>query len=120
MRLGIESMATLRHTVAVPGAMLLAGALMSTALAVAGSAQADTQSYLKHLKDAGINTPRGELDVLEGGWEVCELIARGFPPKTVMQEGLYNSGRKPHYGLTPEQADTVYHFAVADLCTARK
>ena len=91
-----------------------------TGVATAGPARADTQAYLNHLHDAGINTPRGELDVLEGGWEVCELIAKGFPPDKVMQQALYNSGRNPHYGLTPEQADTAFHFAVTDLCSARK
>jgi hypothetical protein len=113
-------MATCRRGVSVFGAALVTGALGLTGLVAAGPAQADTQSYLNHLRDAGINTPRGELDVLEGGWEVCELLAKGFPPDRVMQQALYNSGRSPHYGLTPEQADTVLHFAVTDLCSARK
>lgn len=104
----------------VLGAALLASALALTGIATAGPARADTQSYLKKLHDAGINTPRGELDVLEGGWEACELFAKGFPPDKVMQQALYNSGRSPHYGLTPEQADTVLHLALTELCSARK
>ncbi len=95
-------------------------AFVSSAMVAAGPARADTQSYLKHLRDAGISTSRGELDVLEAGWEVCELIRKGFAPDKVMQQALYNSGRSPYYGLTPEQADTVYRLAVADLCSARK
>lgn len=102
------------------GASLVVAATLAAATVTAGPARGDTQDYLNHLHDAGINTPRGELDVLEGGWEVCELIAQGVPPDKVMQQGLYNSGRSPHYGLTPEQADTVYRFAVTDLCSARK
>jgi hypothetical protein len=101
-------------------AALVAATMVLTGVATAGPARADTQAYLNHLHDAGINTPRGELDVLEGGWEVCELVAKGLPPDKVMQQALYNSGRNPHYGLTPEQADTVFHFAVTDLCSARK
>jgi Protein of unknown function (DUF732) len=111
---------TRKRGVSVLPAALVAGALGLTGLLAAGPAQADTQSYLAHLHDAGINTPRGELDVLEGGWEVCELFAKGFPPDRVMQQALYNSGRNPHYGLTRQQADTVFHFAVTDLCSARK
>jgi Protein of unknown function (DUF732) len=113
-------MATRRTRVSGLTAPLVAGALGLTSTLVAGPATADTQSYLNHLHDAGINTPRGELDVLEGGWEVCELFAKGFPPDRVMQQALYNSGRSPHYGLTRQQADTVFHFALTDLCSARK
>jgi Protein of unknown function (DUF732) len=105
-----------RFLVSALGAVVFA----STALVAASPAQADTQSYLKDMSDAGIHTARGELDVLEGGWEVCELIRRGFPPDKVMQQALYNSGSSPYYGLTTEQADTMYRLAVQDLCSARK
>jgi hypothetical protein len=113
-------MATPRQGASVLAAALVTGALAMTGLVTAGSAWADTQSYLNKLRDAGINTPRGELDVLEGGWEACELLAKGFPPDRVIQQALYNSGPNPHYGLTRKQADTVLHFAVTDLCSARK
>jgi hypothetical protein len=100
--------------------VLAAVAMGYTAVVSAGSARADTQSYLSKLHDAGISTPRGELDVLEAGWEACELFDKGLSPDRVIQQSLYNSSSHPFYGLTPQQADTVLHLAVTELCSARK
>ena len=92
--------------------------LATTALFTAGPANADVKSYLKLMDEAGIHTARGELDLLEGGFEVCELIRLGFPPEKVMRQALYNSSSQPFYGLTTDQAHTMYRLSVQELCSA--
>jgi hypothetical protein len=92
--------------------------LAATALATAVPANADVKSYLRLMNDAGIHTARGELDLLEGGFEVCDLIRLGFPPEKVMRQALYNSSSQPFYGLTTDQAQTMYRLSVQELCNA--
>jgi hypothetical protein len=93
-------------------------AFATTALITAGSASADVKSYLKQMDEAGIHTARGELDLLEGGFEVCDLIRMGLPPEKVMRQGLYNSSSQPFYGLNTDQAHIMYRLAVQELCNA--
>jgi len=96
---------------------LVAAILAWTSLAAAPTAAADTVSYLQKLHDAGINTPRGNVELEEWGWEVCALFDRGFPADKVVQQAVYNSGSKPQYGMTVKQANLVVDTAVSDLCS---
>lgn len=82
-------------------------------------ARADANSYLRKLHDAGINTPRGEYELKEWGWEVCALRTRGKPPRQWVEQAVYQSAQHPPYGLTEEQANTIVDTAVSELCDDR-
>ena len=86
------------------------------AYAAAPSAHADTISYLEKLRNAGIQTPRGDLELKEWGWEVCALFDRGADPVSVVEQAVYNSGSKPQHGLSVDQANMIVDTAVSDLC----
>jgi hypothetical protein len=94
--------------------------LALTGAVAAGTARADTVSYLNKLHDAGINTPGGDAELKEWGWEVCQLFIHGVEPDKVLHQAVYNSGNSPQYGMTVEQADDVVNFAVSDLCSDHK
>ncbi|OHV06222.1 DUF732 domain-containing protein [Mycobacterium talmoniae] len=84
-----------------------------------GMASADDKSYLQKLHDAGINTPRGEYELKEWGWEVCALRLRGKPPRQWVEQAVYSSSLHPPYGLTEQQANTIVDLAVSELCDER-
>lgn len=92
------------------GLSMLAG---TVGIAEAG---ADVGSYIKKLHDAGINTPRGEYELKEWGFEVCQLRARGKPPRQWVEQTVYNSSLKPLYRLSQEQANFIVDTAVTELC----
>lgn len=102
------------------GVVLSVGAFALTGLAAAGTARADTVSYLSKLHDAGISTPGGDAELKEWGWEVCKLFIYGVEPDKVLYQAVYNSGSRPQYGMTVEQANDVVDFAVSDLCDEHK
>ncbi|WP_165692713.1 DUF732 domain-containing protein [Mycolicibacterium fortuitum] len=95
------------------GLSVLAGAV---SIPTAG---ADADSFLRKLHDAGINTPRGDFELKEWGYEVCSLRTRGKPPRQWVEQTVYNSSRKPQYGLTEQQANIIVDLAVAELCDDR-
>jgi hypothetical protein len=103
----------------VVGTAAAVGALAWGGLIAAGPAAADTASYLQKLQDAGISTPRGAPELKEWGWEICLLFQTGEDPHRVMEQAVYNSGSRPQYGMTVEQAETLMHIAVTDLCDGR-
>lgn len=84
-----------------------------------GTAAADGDSYIKKLNDAGIDTVRGEFELKEWGYEVCELRKRGYPPKRWAQQTVWNSQLRPSYGFTEEQANFIVDTAVSELCDDR-
>ena len=97
--------------------ILLAGALITLPnTAGIGVASADGKSYLQKLHDSGINTPRGNDELQEWGYEVCELRTRGFPPRRWVEQAVYQSALHPPYGLTEQQANFIVDTAVSDLC----
>jgi hypothetical protein len=104
----------------VVAVVLSVAALTLTGLAPAGTARADTDAYLNKLHDAGINTPGGDAELKEWGWEVCKLFIFGVPPDKVLEQAVYNSGSSPQHGMTVEQANDVVDFAVTDLCDDHK
>ena len=101
------------------------GVVFVTALAVlsgvvgTGTAGADGKSYLEKLHNAGINTPRGEYELKEWGYEVCALRTRGKPPRQWVEQAVYQSSLHPPYGLTEQQANMIVDTAVSDLCDDR-
>lgn len=113
-------MATRRRDSRLRRSALAFGALALSGMVVTAPAHADTVAYLKHLDDAGITTPRGEPELKEWGWEVCALFVLGVPPDKVRDQAVYNSGSRPQYGMTVEQADAIVHFAVTDLCSDKR
>jgi hypothetical protein len=103
----------------VVGTAAAVGALVWGGLIAAGPAAADTASYLQKLQDAGITTPRGVPELKEWGWEICLLLQQGQDPHRVMEQAVYNSGSRPQYGMSIEQAETLMHIALTDLCNGR-
>jgi hypothetical protein len=84
-----------------------------------GSANADAKSYIKKLNDAGINTVRGEYELKEWGYAVCELRKRGFPPRQWVEQGVWSSALHPPYGFTEQQTNFIVDTAVSELCDDR-
>ena len=102
------------HFLAVAG---VTTALVLGSIALSAPAAADTANYLKDLHGQGISTPGGDPEIKEWGWEVCALVALGQPYDKVRAQAVYNSGSKPQYGMSVEQADAIVHSAVANLCS---
>jgi hypothetical protein len=113
-------MATRRWDARVLGTVLSVGTFALCGVVTAGAARADTVSYLNKLHDAGINTPGGDGEMKEWGWEVCQLFLMGVPADKVRDQAVYNSGNTPQYGMSIEQADDIVNFAVSDLCNDHK
>lgn len=80
------------------------------------AAGADADSYIKKLHDAGINTPRGDYELKEWGFEVCDLRTRGKPPRQWVEQTVYNSSLKPLYRLSEQRANFIVDTAVSELC----
>ncbi|BCO39285.1 hypothetical protein MINTM001_04240 [Mycobacterium paraintracellulare] len=100
----------------VLGTALAVGVLAVTAMVTAAPSRADTDSYLNKLHNAGVNLPRGDNEMKEWGWEICALLASGVKPDKVRDQAVYNSGSRPQYGMTVEQANDFVEFAATDLC----
>jgi hypothetical protein len=100
------------------GVLTVAATAVIAAVPMAATAQADSKSYIDNLNSIGVNTPRGDLELKEWGWEVCALTARGVPPDKVLAQAVYNSRSTPPYGMTVEQAAAIMHFALTELCTS--
>ncbi|GAB1811952.1 DUF732 domain-containing protein [Mycobacterium sp. MUNTM1] len=89
--------------------------MLSGAVGIA-PASAGGKEYLQKLHDAGINTPRGDYELKEWGWEVCALREMGKSPRQWVEQSIYSSRPHPPHGLTEQQANTVVDIAVSDLC----
>lgn len=98
------------------GAVLGTVGLAMAGLALAGTAVADDAGYLNTLHNAGINTHRGDAELMEWGWEYCALLAEGITPDKAIAQAMFNSAAKPPYDLTFDQAHDVQTSAVSDLC----
>lgn len=89
---------------------------IAVALGSAGPAQASADSYVANLTRLGIAVPGGEVELLEWGYEACALLEMGNNYESARAHAIYNSGSRPVYGLTVEQADTIMRYAISDLC----
>jgi hypothetical protein len=105
-----------RIKLGVVGTTLAAGLCASSGAFGIAPAGADVGSYIQKLNDAGINTPRGEYELKEWGFEVCYLRTRGKPPRQWVEQTVYNSSNKPLYGLSEAQANFIVDTAVSELC----
>lgn len=106
-----------RHASAV-GVVAVAAWLMAGVVATV-PARADTDEYLNNLRNAQIQIPGGDVELLEWGWSVCRLFKGNGVDNSyekVRAHAIYLSRGRPEYGLTVEQADTIMHLAVTDLC----
>jgi hypothetical protein len=95
-------------------------ALFVAAAFAAAPARADSVSYLNNLHNLGINTPGGDAELKEWGWEVCALSGMGVAPEKIRGQAVYSSQNAPPYGMSVEQADMVVHGALTDLCNDRR
>lgn len=103
----------------VLGIGLAAGLMVASGIGGSGSAGADGDSYIRKLDAAGIHTVRGDYELKEWGYEICELRKRGFPPWQWATQGVWNSAMHPPYGFTEQQANFIVDTAVSDLCDDR-
>ena len=67
-------------------------------------------NFLFVLHSEGINTP-SVSDAIKGGYELCDQIASGVMPRTLVDEIAAHDN-----GLSADQADTVVATAVTWLC----
>ena len=103
----------------VVGVGVAVGLSLGSSIVGIAQAGADGNSYIKKLNDAGINTVRGEYELKEWGYEVCELRKRGKPPRQWAEQAVYQDALHPPYGLTEQQANFIVDTAVSDLCDDR-
>lgn len=108
-----------RYRTAVFGIALAFGLTVTATIAGTGAANGDGDAYIKKLTGAGINTPRGDYELKEWGYAICELRKRGFPPKQWATQGVWNSAMHPPYGFTETQANFIVDTAVSELCDDR-
>ena len=108
-----------RYRSAVAGVGIAVGLTLACGIGGIGAAHADNPAYLNALHDAGINTPRGDYELKEWGWEVCELRKRGKSPRQWVEQAVFQDALHPPYGLTIDQANFIVDTAVRDLCDDR-
>lgn len=97
---------------AITAPLLIAG------LAWAAPAQADDTTYLTHLHNAGIHDVEGgDTALLRVGHKLCNQMSYGVPPADLAGMALRRSDAVlGDNGLTPDQADALVGYAIADLC----
>jgi hypothetical protein len=100
---------------AITGPLVVAGVIW------AGPAQADAISFLNDMHSAGIQDfGGGDAALLLAGQRICQQISYGAPPAQLQGLALQRSDTDlgPN-GLTPQQADLLVNYAIADLCPAQ-
>ena len=110
---------TRRYRSGVLGVGVAVGLSVASGVFGIGLAHAGPDSYVKKLNDAGINTPRGEYELKEWGYEVCELRKRGKPPRQWVEQSVFQDALHPPYGLSIEQANFIVVTAIRELCDDR-
>jgi hypothetical protein len=103
-------------TVTVAGMIPGLGLVLCASLVAAAPAQANVDSYLKALQQAGIH--REDSDALEMGSEVCALRTLGATPERIQDQAVNNS-RSYASQLTPDEAARVVAIATEELCNKR-
>jgi Protein of unknown function (DUF732) len=98
--------------------VLLSGPLLVAGAAGAGPAQADAASYLNDLHNAGIHdVDGGDPALLQVGQKLCTQVSYGASPAELQTLALQRSdARLGAGGLTPDQANELVNYALADLC----
>ena len=101
------------------GVGVVVGFGLASGITGIGQAHADGSSYIKKLNDAGINTARGEYELKEWGYEVCELRKLGKPPRQWVEQAVFQDALHPPYVLSIQQANFIVDTAVSELCDDR-
>jgi hypothetical protein len=94
------------------------GPLLVAAVAWAGPAQADAASNLKDQHNAGNHdVDGGDAALLQVGRKLCTQVSYGVSPALLKGMALQHSDANLGAGgLTPDQANELVNYAVADLC----
>lgn len=100
------------------GLAAVSGTLLVAAVAWAGPARADAATYLNHLHNVGIHdVDGGDAALLQVGQKLCNQITYGASPAELVGIALQRSDDTlGANGLTPDQANDLIGYAVADLC----
>lgn len=100
------------------GSAAITGPLLISALVWAAPAQADATTYLNHLHNVGIHdVDGGDAALLQVGQKLCNQITYGASPAELVGIALQRSDDTlGANGLTPDQANELVGYAVADLC----
>lgn len=100
------------------GTALVGGPLLAAGLALASPAQADPASFLNDMHRDGIHAINGgDSALLQAGLNLCQQLSWGAPPSQLEGLALQRSDNNQGAGgLTPQQADDVVNYALADLC----
>jgi Protein of unknown function (DUF732) len=99
------------------GLAVIGGPLLLSGIAWAGPARADTTSYLQDLHNAGIQEVNGDAALLQTGQRLCVQVGYGATSEQLKALALQRSdARQGARGLTPQQANELVNYAIADLC----
>ena len=111
-------MATQRNYRRFANLAVITGPILVAGVALAGPAEADATSYLTDLHNAGIHAvDGGDAALLQVGRKLCGQVSYGATPEELKSLALQRSdARQGAGGLTPEQANELVNYAVADLC----
>ena len=100
------------------GLTAITGPLLIAGVAWASPAQADAASYLNHLHEFGIRDfGGGDAALLQTGQRLCPQLSYGVTAQQLIGMALQKSDTDlgPN-GLTPQQANALVGYAIADLC----
>lgn len=109
-------MAMRRPVARVLGTVLPVLAWLVAGVVWAGPVRASAEEYVDNVHRLGINVPGGDVELLEWGYEACQLLELGKDYEDARAQAIYNSGSRPRYDMTVAQADAIMHYAMADLC----
>ncbi len=100
------------------GLGLVSGPLLVAEVVWASPAQADDASYLNDLHNAGISdVDGGDAALLQVGRKLCVQVSYGVSPAELKSMALQRSNaRQGDRGLSPQQANELVNYAIADLC----
>lgn len=111
-------MAAFRRYGRVMGLAVISSPLLVAGVVWAGPAEADAESYLNDLHNAGIHdVDGGDAALLQVGQKLCDQMWYGASPEELEALAVQRSDAKlGSRGLTPQQASALVGFARADLC----
>jgi hypothetical protein len=100
------------------GAALTGGPILVAGVVWASPAQADETTFLNDLHNAGIHDfEGGDTALLQVGYKLCQQLSYGASPGQLQALALQRSdANQGTNGLTPEKANDVVNYTLADLC----
>jgi hypothetical protein len=110
-------MAAHRRSGRFVGLAVISAPLVVAGIVGAGPARADATSYLSDLHHAGIRDVGGDPALLQTGQRLCIEIGYGASTGQLTALAVQRSdAREGASGLTPQQANELVDYAIADLC----